>query len=328
MGAAGGLLINCERRLYLDCASGGCIINKYAVEIQQSRKRRSMNTHKRPANEPAKRILVAFLFVTIGALIMIVFSPWDPLLGRGVDYLGRLSLIILLSLTVFLLQRGAHSQKYWQVVFGLLILVMAVSFDWISGIYLIEYVGIQDTTPSGWAILKLNECVVVVGMIVLLTWLSRGSLGSIYIQKGNLKLGLSIGLITFVLAAAGSIPMATLFNAKDLNLARIIPWIPWVLIFVLANAVMEEIMFRGLFLRKLEPFCGAILSNVLVAFVFTVMHGIVTYTADQYIFLAVLFPLALSWGYLMQRTDAVWASILFHAGMDIPIMLGIFSNRF
>jgi hypothetical protein len=27
----------------------------------------------------------------------------------------------------------------------------------------------------------------------------------------------------------------------------------------------------------------------------------------------------------MQKTDAVWASILFHAGTDIPIFLGIFS---
>jgi membrane protease YdiL (CAAX protease family) len=52
----------------------------------------------------------------------------------------------------------------------------------------------------------------------------------------------------------------------------------------------------------------------------------VNYTADQYLFLAILFPLALAWGYIMQKTDSLWGSILFHAGMDIPIMLGIFSN--
>lgn len=37
-------------------------------------------------------------------------------------------------------------------------------------------------------------------------------------------------------------------------------------------------------------------------------------------------PLAVAWGYIMQKTDAVWASILFHAGMDIPIILGLFST--
>ncbi len=85
-------------------------------------------------------------------------------------------------------------------------------------------------------------------------------------------------------------------------------------------------MFRGLFLRKLQPFFGRFLSNLLIALVFTVLHGTVTYSADNMIFLAVTFPLALAWGYLMQKTDSIWGSILFHAGMDIPIMLGIFSN--
>jgi hypothetical protein len=278
--------------------------------------------------ELGERILLALLFVAIGAFIMIVFSPWKPLLGRVNDYLGRISLIILLSGTVLLVRRSRRFEKYWQVFYGLLVLTVAVSLDWIIGIYLIDYVGVHDNTPTGWALQKLNECVVIVSVVIILTKMSRSTLGSIYIQKGNLKLGLIIGLTAFILAAAGSIPMATLFNAQDLSLARIIPWIPWILIFVLANATMEEIMFRGLFLRKLEPFYGKFISNFMVAFVFTVMHGAANYTSDQYIFLAILFPLALAWGYVMQKTDGVWGSILFHAGMDIPIILGIFSNLF
>jgi membrane protease YdiL (CAAX protease family) len=98
------------------------------------------------------------------------------------------------------------------------------------------------------------------------------------------------------------------------------------LIFILANATNEELLFRGLFLRKLEPFYGKFISNFLIAFVFTGLHKGVTYTPDQYIFLVVLFPLALAWAYIMQKTDGLWGSILFHAGMDIPIMLGFFSN--
>jgi len=278
--------------------------------------------------ELGERILLALLFVAIGAFIMIVFSPWKPLLGRVNDYLGRISLIILLSVTVLLVRRSRRFEKYWQVFYGLLVLTVAVSLDWIIGIYLIDYVGVHDNTPTGWALQKLNECVVIVSVVIILTKMSRSTLGSIYIQKGNLKLGLIIGLTAFILAAAGSIPMATLFNAQDLSLARIIPWIPWILIFVLANATMEEIMFRGLFLRKLEPFYGKFISNFMVAFVFTVMHGAANYTSDQYLFLAILFPLALAWGYIMQKTDGVWGSILFHAGMDIPIILGIFSNLF
>ena len=79
-------------------------------------------------------------------------------------------------------------------------------------------------------------------------------------------------------------------------------------------------------LRKLEPLVGKFLSIFLLAFIFTGLHSWVSYTADNRIFLAVTFPLALALGYIMQKTDSVWGSILLHAGMDIPIMLGTFSN--
>ena len=273
-----------------------------------------------------EHILLALLFIAIGSIIMIVFSPWRPLLDPVNDYLGRISLTLLLLALVFLSRRSRRFKKYWQVFFGLLILIISVSLDWMISKYLIIYVGLNDTTPSGWALLKLNECVVVVSVIIILTKLSQKGIDTIYIRKGNLKLGLSIGATAFVLAALGSIPMATLFNSQNLSLNRIIPWTPWILIFVLSNASMEEIMFRGLFLQKLNPTFDKIISNLLVAFVFTFIHGAVSYTSDQYIFLAIVFPLALSWGYIMQKTNSVWGSILFHAGMDIPIILGIFSN--
>ncbi|MBU0494242.1 MAG: CPBP family intramembrane metalloprotease [Chloroflexi bacterium] len=286
-----------------------------------------MKKNRLLAREWGEWIVLALLFIAIGSLIMIVFSPWgQPLLGRVADYLGRIGLIILLLAATLLVRRSKRFEKYWQILFAFFVMTFAVSLDRIFGIYLIDYLGIIDNTPAGWALPKLNECAVIVSVIILFTRMSGSNLGSIYLQKGNLKLGLSIGLIAFFIAAAGSIPMATLFNARDLSLARILPWIPWLLIFVLANAIMEELLFRGLFLRKLEPFFGQIISNFMIALVFTFIHGVANYTADQYLFLVILFPLALAWGYIMQKTDSVWGSVLFHAGMDIPIMLGIFSN--
>ena len=285
-----------------------------------------MKNNRLSARELGERIVLALLFIAIGSLIMVVFSPWRPVLSRVADYLGRIGLIALLLVGMLLARRSRRFEKYWSVLLGLFIMAIAVSLDWILGVYLVDYLGVNDNTPAGWALLKLNECIAIVSAIILFTKMSRSSLGSIYIQNGNLKLGLIIALSTFFLAAAGSIPMANLFNARDLSLARILPWTPWLLIYILANATMEELLFRGLFLRKLEPFFGKILSNFMVAFVFTAIHGSVNYSADQYLFLAILFPLALAWGYIMQKTDSLWGSILFHAGMDIPIMLGIFSN--
>ncbi len=212
------------------------------------------------------------------------------------------------------------------MLFGLFTLSAAVTLDYIFGLHLFDRLGMTDRTPAEWALQKLNESVVVVGTVLILHKLAGLELKSLYLQRGNLKLGLTIGLSAFLLAAAGSLPMAALFKAQDLTVDQIVPWVPWLLIFVLANAVMEEILFRGVFLQKLEPFAGKFLANFLVAIVFTLIHGAATYTADMYLFLAVVFPLALAWGWITQKTGAVWGSILFHAGMDIPIMLGIFSN--
>jgi membrane protease YdiL (CAAX protease family) len=276
-----------------------------------------------------ERIVLALLFIGFGALIMIVFKPWGKqfISDRSENYLCRIGLSLILLVVAWLVHRSRRFEKYWQIFFAFFILSTALSLDWVFGGFLYDSLNLSDATPAGWAYEKLNEIAVIVCVVVVFTRLSGASLGSIYLQKGNLKLGLIIGVITFLIAAAGSIPTAALlFKGEGLTLARVIPWIPWLLVIVLSNGTIEEILFRGVFLRKLEPFFGRFLSNFLVAFVFTVLHKGSTYTSDEYLFLAILTPLALVWGYIMQKTNSVWASILFHAGMDIPIFLGIFAN--
>jgi membrane protease YdiL (CAAX protease family) len=281
-----------------------------------------------------ERVVLAVVFTAIGSLIMIVFSPWYPILekvnqhsGRINDYLGRIALLALLLIGVFLIRRSNRLRKYWLILFGLFVLAAVVTMDRVFGVYVLTYLNVSDSAPVGWAMQKLSEVGVVVCVILALTKLSGESLGSIYLQKGNLKWGLIVGGLAFLLFAVSAVPVSSLlFGGKDLTAARIIPWIPWLLIFIFANATLEELMFRGLFLRKLEPFFGKFFSNFLVAFVFTVLHKGAFYTTDQYLFLAILLPLALGCGYIAQKSNALWGSILMHAGMDIPLMIGIFSN--
>jgi hypothetical protein len=178
---------------------------------------------------------------------MVIFNPWGkgPQLNRVDDYLAKIVVSILLLVVALLARKSKRFEKYWQVLFALFVLTVAISLSFVFGKYLIKYLGVTDATPDGWALPKLNECFVVVSVIVIFNFLSGGNLGSIYIQKGNLKLGLIIGLVAFFVFAAGAIPMASLFKAQDLSLARIIPWIPWILIFVLANGTMEESCSAG-----------------------------------------------------------------------------------
>lgn len=286
-----------------------------------------MDTHRLSLKDWGVRSALALVFVALGLLLYIVFSPLRPMLDRSADYLGRIGVTAGLLLIVWFAGKSEQLKPYRSLLLGLLIMAVVISLDYVFAIYLLEHVGLSTQTPSGIALLKLNESFIVVTTVVTLTLLTGGSLGSIYIQKGNLKLGLLVGGVAFLLSAAASPWMAgALFNGQNLTPDRLKAWLPWVLIFALANAAQEELLFRGLFLRKLQPFFGKFLSNVLIVVVFTLVHQGVNYTSDQLGFLAVLTLLAFAWGYLMQKTDSIWGSILFHAGMDIPVILGILSN--
>jgi hypothetical protein len=158
-----------------------------------------------------------------------------PKLGWINDYLAKIGVAGLLLTAALLTRNSKRLKKYWEILFALFILTVALSLDLVFGKYMINQLGIIDTTPVGWALPKLNECFVVVSVIVVFTLLSGKNLGSIYIQNGNLRLGLIIGLTAFLLFAAGAIPMASLFNIQNPSIASIIPLIPPIFIFCIGK---------------------------------------------------------------------------------------------
>ena len=133
-------------------------------------------------------------------------------------------------------------------------------------------------------------------------------------------LGLAVGLIGAGVFLALMHPpgMTALPTAKLISLA------PFVALFVLSNAFMEELLFRGLFLGRYEPLMGKWLALFSTALAFTLAHMQVTYAPDMAFFLLVTFVLSLVWGWLMQKTGSLWGSVLFHAGADVTLILPIF----
>ena len=108
-----------------------------------------------------------------------------------------------------------------------------------------------------WAVEKLESSLLGIVIVLAITQLSGQSAESLYIRRGNLRLGLIVGFIAFAVMTATVIPVAEIFfKGENLSWARILPWTPWVLIFVLANASNEELIFRGLLIGKMEPFLG------------------------------------------------------------------------
>jgi hypothetical protein len=73
---------------------------------------------------------------------------------------------------------------------------------------------------------------------------------------------------------AGVIPVTEMFfKCENLTWARILPWTPWVLVFVLANASGEELILRGLLIGKMEPFLGKFATNIVTTIPFVMLHA-------------------------------------------------------
>jgi len=269
------------------------------------------------------------LFLACGLLVFVVFSHYFPVFAKPTDFIGRIIVALAFLAAALLFRRSERYRQYWRICFAFFTALAAISLDYKLGLskWLLPVLRIPLETPAGLAIDKLESSALSILVVLLLIRASGDDLASLYLRRGNLRLGLTIGLVAFVVMIASAIPVTTLFfNGKDLSWGRMLPWMPWVLIFVLANAFNEELLFRGLFFGRLQPFLGKFAINLLVAIPFTLLHTGVDYSADIWMFIGMVFPLSLAWGWTLQKTDSLWGSILFHAAMDIPVAFSLFSN--
>ena len=266
-------------------------------------------------------VLRAGVFILLLVCGLIVFVP--AYISSQVLVYVRLGTALALLAVSVLFRRSKRLREYWQIplALGTAAAAMLISAYW--GDWLLGVLKISLDSVSGIALSKLSEAVWICLSIAAITVLFGVDMGAIFLKRGKLKQGLLIGLLALLLLAVIAIIQA---NAQGTSLQQLVQLSPWILIFVLANGFMEELLYRGIFLKRYEPVLGRHLSNLVTALVFVTLHAQVTYTPDRWFFLIGLFFLALLWGALMQKTDSVIGSALFHAGADTLIILGIFAD--
>jgi membrane protease YdiL (CAAX protease family) len=266
------------------------------------------------------------IFVLFFVLEVMVFAilPLSARLPTNTLLYIHAGLDAILLIVALILRRSENGKPYWPVCYAFFVAGLAVLLSTLFGGKLLELFGLTPTNPQGIAVAKLSESLWRVIPILVLMAIVGADRRSMYLIKGKIVLGLAIGVVGFVgFVMLAFMPLAS--QGGGLN--KLLSLSPWILIFVLANGFNEELLYRGLFLKRYEPFLGKGLSNILAAVVFTLVHMQVTYVSDLGQFLFILFPLALIWGYLMQKTDSLWGSVIFHAGADCMIIFGIFASR-
>jgi membrane protease YdiL (CAAX protease family) len=280
-------------------------------------------TDKEERKGAAYRLGFFVLFLLCGSLVFVVRNfLHDALL---LAYLIGTS-VAFLVLSIFI-RRTEHLKHFFPVLFAFFIASLVSFLDDASGMLHL----FSGTTIEGIVLGGLVSTVLIVVPIILLTRFSGLGLQALYLQRGRLWVGLGVGLVIFfillVLLIINPQGASSLFPVNpNLTTGKVITLLPGVVVLVLLNGLREETWFRGLFLQKYQKFVGNGGANVLQAIIFSLAHFSVQYTPALLVFLLITFLLGLLWGFLIQKTNSLLIAILFHAAMDLPIILGILSN--
>jgi membrane protease YdiL (CAAX protease family) len=222
------------------------------------------------------------------------------------------------SLTAALaLRKNTRLRPYWRLAFAYFLASCALMLSDYTGDWALILSGQALSTAKGFTAFKLGEDAAIFGIIVLLTLLTRDDPRDLFLSKGRLGLGLVIGITSFL---GFTVLGLHLILAKGIQPDRVRELLPAFLLIVLADGLMEELLFRGLFLKRLGRIVGNHWANLVMATVFTFMHMGVHFTASLPMFLMIVFLVGLLCGWIMQRTESLLAPALFHAGIDMLII--------
>jgi membrane protease YdiL (CAAX protease family) len=282
-----------------------------------------MNSISKPLPSWLKKSSVFLFFFIVESLVfsIITLSPYLPQTTLLGFHAGLTAVLLIIAL---FLKRSEKGKTYWPVFY---IFFVAGAADLTSVLFsdnLMRLFGQTITTPQGIATAKFSESILRVIPILVLMPVMGFDWRSMYLKRGKIRIWLPIAIAAVIVFPAFA--FFSISNSQTGVLDKLLPLWPWILLFVLSNGFMEELLYRGLFLQKYEPFLGKGMSNILTAIVFAIMHTQVTY-ADQMIqFLVIVLVLSLIWGFLIQKSDSLWGAVLFHAAGDCLIIFGAFAS--
>lgn len=278
--------------------------------------------HSEEALEDMKKMMVSVALALVGLVVFVFGNPYYRTFWTN----WNLGFYILLSggflIAAGILKSRVRLKRYWPAAYAFFIAssaLLSLKLGWLG------WARDPVDPVKDIAIDKLAQFLQVVPVILVLTWLAKENLGSIFIQRGNLRRGLTFGLISF----AGFAALAYWMQAEQLaELTSLSTAIPWILLFIFANATMEELWFRGIFLRKFESLIGRLPAILVTSLAFGASHVNATYEfpGDGVVFGLVVFGLGVVGGYAMLNDDSVIGPVLFHAGYDLVIIVSVLQS--
>jgi len=282
-----------------------------------------MNAISSFSNNWLKKGGVFLLFFIVESMVFAIITL-SPYLAKSVLFGFHTSFTVVLLIVALFLRRSERGKPYWSVFYVFFVAAAAILISGLFSDDLMRLFNQTVTTPQGIATAKFSESILQVIPILVLMPLASLDWHSMYLKTGKVRLWLPIAIAALIVFPA--LAYIAISSGQAGVLEKLLPLWPWILLFVLSNGFMEELLYRGLFLQKYEPFLGKGLSNILTAVVFAIIHTQVTYAPQMIQFLAIVLVLSLIWGILIQKSDSLWGAALFHSAGDCLIIFGAFAS--
>lgn len=275
-----------------------------------------------------QRLGLFTIFLVCGFAIFVFGSNYFEIFPTNKNLTYNLTISALFLVVALWFKRDKSWNRHWRIAYAFF--VASVAFPATSFLsrwsdVVLGWFNVTVETSQGIAIAKTYEMILVVIPILLLTKLSGSDFGSIYLKRGNWKLGLGIGaLVFFNFAISALMFFAERYTSADVLGAAIV----WGLVFSFANGFMEELWLRGIFLKHFEPLFGVGVSVLLTSIVFAAMHAGVVYLSPAAVPFLLVYALTLGigCGYLMMKTNNIWGATLIHAAADLFAFIAMLAN--
>ena len=269
------------------------------------------------------QIVWSMIYIVIEGMIFILGLNLLKSIPEKFHDIYKISLSIILLIAYFVSQKYFRSQEVVFLAFFL------VSLGWTFDYYLTGKVNgvfsLNTKELSGFAYTMVISTLLVSAPVIIGWLISGQTLSALFIQNSEKTWGIVVGIAGLLLF--GGLGVLLSLNL-GLSIELIGAAIPLALVFSIANGFREELVYRAVFLKGFQSNIGVFAAIIVTTLVFALAHIDVSYIpASQIVFVIVLLIIGVVGSLIMMKTGSMIGSVLFHAGADILLIMGMLSSH-